>query len=612
MYFKNPDVLIVAEKNTVARAIARYLTQSKVYVRKIFGIETYWFIRNYRTHVSIGLKGHILDFDFEEKYNNWHDVEPSKLFNIEPIFVIRDEVIKYVKALKYLGKLCNEVILALDSDSEGEAIAYEVMLVIRSVNPYARFKRALFSAITKRDIEYAFSHLTNPRPLIAKKVFTRMKLDLMLGAVFTRLLTLGVEKCLGNLNGKFLSYGPCQTPVLNLVVQRALERENFKPEKYYILKIQVNVNDQIITFTGNKVFKNLSELRIAIEKLRNIKYVEIYPKYVKVKVLPPKPLDTIEFERRVSKFLNIRSKKALTIAEELYRRGYISYPRTETNIYPSTLNLREVLTELLNTEHCKYVERLLNKKVLTPTRGNSFDEAHPPIYPIQGVKKIELLKEFRNRVEFWRIYDYIVRHFLATLSDSAIIEKQYLKFNIYGIEFSATGLRILNLGFWEIYPYTKPSEKILPYIKPGTIGRIAKIIPEERETEPPPYLTEAELLKLMKKYGIGTDATMQDHIYTNIVRGYFRIRKRSCIPTELGRTLIKVLQKYTPSLIDPLFRSRMEKDLQNIAKGLANPDHVIEQFKKESIKYYIILRNKIHEIGKELANALVKTFKKLK
>ena len=82
-----------------------------------------------------------------------------------------------------------------------------------------------------------------------------MKLDLVLGATFTRLLTLGVEKYVPNLNGRFLSYGPCQTPVLNLVVQRALERENFVPEKYYVLKILADIEGHQVLLTCSKIFK---------------------------------------------------------------------------------------------------------------------------------------------------------------------------------------------------------------------------------------------------------------------------------------------------------------------------------------------------------------------
>lgn len=218
------DSLVVAEKDSVARAIAKYLAQGSITTRKVYGIKTYWFIRDNRQWVSVGLKGHIMDVDFPEELNKWHSVEPSKLFDVEPILVIREDTISYVRALSHLGAVTSTVYLALDADSEGEAIAYEAMLIVKNVNPRAVFKRVLFSAVTRSDIIEAFNSPTNLNPGLAKRVFTRMILDLTLGAVFTRALTLSVEKADRNAlaKGSFLSYGPCQTPVLNLVVQRPL------------------------------------------------------------------------------------------------------------------------------------------------------------------------------------------------------------------------------------------------------------------------------------------------------------------------------------------------------------------------------------------------------
>ncbi|WP_243665995.1 toprim domain-containing protein [Vulcanisaeta sp. JCM 16159] len=191
------ESLVVAEKDSVAKAIAKYLAQGSVGIRRIYGIKTYWFTKDNKQWVSIGLKGHIMNVDFPEELNKWHSVEPSKLFDTEPILVIREDTINYVRALSRLGTNASTVYLALDADSEGEAIAYEAMLVIRNVNPRAIFKRVLFSAVTRNDIIKAFNSPTNLNPGLAKRVFTRMILDLTLGAVFTRALTLSVERLIG-------------------------------------------------------------------------------------------------------------------------------------------------------------------------------------------------------------------------------------------------------------------------------------------------------------------------------------------------------------------------------------------------------------------------------
>ncbi len=481
-------------------------------------------------------------------------------------------------------------------------------MVIRNANPRAVFKRVLFSAVTKSDIIEAFNSPTSLNPGLAKRVFTRMILDLTLGAVFTRALTLSVEKTDRNAlarGGSFLSYGPCQTPVLNLVVQRALERENFKPEKYYTLHIIVNVNGVRVTLNHDGTFKDKQEAERVLSLVRGGKAraMVITANYKEDFIEPPVPLDTVELERRASRFLNIRPKAALDIAEELYRHGYISYPRTETTIYPPTLSLRQVLLELTHGEHGDYAKTLLGMSI-KPTHGDSNDGAHPPIYPTRGVTRQEILRYFKNE-KYWKIYDLVVRHFLATLSPPARVERQKIVVEISGHRFSVDGLKIIDKGYLTIYPFeSPPSEKVLPRVRVGDELSIVKAWIEERETEPPPYLSESELLRLMKKYGIGTDATMQDHIHTNVIRGYFKIRNKQCIPTPLGKAVISVLSKTGNELIDPLFRSRMEKALMEITSGSLKPDDVLFTFKSEARKIYEKFINRQREVAMELIKAL--------
>jgi DNA topoisomerase-1 len=599
------DSLVVAEKDSVARAIAKYLAQGNVDVRKINNIKTYWFVRNNQQWVSIGLRGHIMNVDFPENMNRWYSVEPSKLFDVDPILMIREENVNYVRALINQGSNAKIVYLALDADPEGEAIAYEAMLVIRNSNPGAIFKRVLFSAVTKDDIVEAFNSPSTLNPGLAKRVFTRMILDLTLGAVFTRTLTISVEKVDRKAlpRGSFLSYGPCQTPVLNLVVQRALERENFKPEKYYEIRITVNANGKELTLNHDGSFRDRQEAEKVLGLVKSSGMARVtMANYKEEPLNPPMPLDTIELERRASRFLNTRPKAALDIAEELYRHGYISYPRTETNIYPQSINLKHILLELTHSEHGGYAKSLLGAPI-RPTRGDSNDGAHPPIYPTRGTTRQELLKYFKNE-RYWRIYDLVVRHFLATLSPPAIVERQRIVLEVAGHRFGTNGLRIISRGYLEIYPFEEPNERVLPRLKQGEELKIIKAWIEERETEPPPYLSESELLRLMKRYGIGTDATMQDHIHTNVIRGYFRIRNKQCVPTPLGKAVIGILSRTGQELIDPWFRSRMEKALMEITKGSLKPNDVLFTFKDEARKIYAKFMDRQNEVSAELIKAL--------
>lgn len=603
-------VLVVAEKSSVAKSIAKFLG-GRYNVKRIYGVPAYYFKRGEKFYVSIGLKGHLLDFDFEEKYNYWHRVEPGTLFGLMPLLKVREDCARFLYALKAAGSDADEVALALDADSEGEAIAYETYLVLKQVSPRARFYRVKFNAVTKSDIERAFSNPTSLDLRQVEKVFARMILDLTVGAVFTRLLTLTIAKYDRSLleKGSFLSYGPCQTPVLRLVVDRALERESFKPSKYYVITAVLKYGESTIRATPRVHFDERSAAERIASKIAELKYGVV--KRVSRRGLvrnPPIPLDTVELERRASKFYNIRSKTTMYLAEELYRRGYISYPRTETTIYPPTLNLRKALEELtsIRGELGQYVKQLLGRPSLRPTRGSTDDKAHPPIYPVAVAHIDEIRREFGKRWALaWNIYELVVRHFLATLSDPARIVREAVVVELDGVELVSEGLSVLDRGYWAIYHYEEVSPRPLPKVREGDKVVVERVTVEEGETEPPPYLSESELLALMRKYGIGTDATMQEHIHTNVVRRYMSIRRGRCIPTELGRGLILAFRDIAPELVDPHVRARMESSLQRIAKGLESPNSVIREVIGEFSKYY----SKVLEAKSILLDKLVRALK---
>ncbi|PLJ78148.1 DNA topoisomerase [Infirmifilum sp. SLHALR2] len=601
------DAVIVAEKPAVALAFARFLGEGGYRKVLVEGVPAYVFQYRRENHLSIGLIGHILDFDFPKEYNKWNSIDPKQLFFVTPIQVVREGAYKYVRALRKLALQTSKVILALDADVEGEGIAFEVMKVMGQVNPSLEFKRAWFSAVTKWDILNAMNNLREPKELWAKKVFARMVVDLTVGASFTRLLTLAVQKQKSRLPlGRFLSYGPCQTPVLYLVVKRELEREQFKKKKYYVLVAELESDGGTFSASASlgedkeraqAVFSNLKGLDHATVVLSEASIVE---------VSPPIPLATVDFESRASTFLNIRPKEALAIAEKLYQYGYISYPRTETTIYPPTLNLPQLASMFTSWEDVGwYVEKLLTKG-FTPTRGRDDDKAHPPIHPTRQALKAAIVKALGEKA--WRVYELVARHFLATLSEKAQVERQKVVVKLGELELTAEGRRIVYPGFYYVYYYARPQENPLPYLVEGDTLKVRSLKLEERSTQPPPYLSESELLALMKRYGIGTDATMQDHIHTNIERRYFVVREKRCIPTPLGKTLILSLLEVEPRLVLPEVRGRMESQLAKIATGDREAEEVVAEIKETFLEYYENLASRIEAVSQKLAAVVAEVY----
>jgi len=130
-----------------------------------------------------------------------------------------------------------ELVLWLDCDREGEAIAFEVVDVCRAANPRLVLHRAWFSNTTAEALRHAFAHLIAPDPRLAEAVMARSELDLRLGAAFTRLQTTALGNQFAELVGMVLSYGPCQFPTLGFVVERFLANRNFVPEDFWELRL---------------------------------------------------------------------------------------------------------------------------------------------------------------------------------------------------------------------------------------------------------------------------------------------------------------------------------------------------------------------------------------
>ena len=601
------DVLVVCEKNSVAKAVASALSDDSYRAFDVNGIPCYAFSKDGRRWVAVGLKGHIMDFDFEAGLNDWDSVDPKELFKASPVRVFREESLKYVEVLRELGRRAEEVVLALDADVEGEGIAFEVIDVVRAVNPYAEFKRARFSSLDREELLQAFRDLKEPDKRLADKCFARSIIDLTVGASFTRLLTLKVREVEPSAlpKGHFISYGPCQSPTLYFVVKRALERESFQSQRFYRVVAKLRMGDRVLEVEHAKgkfdSKEGADQVRARAEKATAAEVEDV--KISKAKRRPPRPLDTVELEGLASKHLNIRVKRALDIAEELYRRGFISYPRTETQVYPPSA-LERLKAFANHPEFGGYVKWLLAIGA-KPTSGPKDDKAHPPIHPIRAATRDEVERALGR--DGWRLYELIARHFMATFSPPAQLESRKYVFNIGGEKFVFTTLEVVDEGFFAIYRYDYPREVPHLPVRAGDRVQVLSVEVREGQTEPPPYLSESELLKLMEEWGIGTDATMQDHVQTNVDRGYMYIEAKRCIPTELGKRLITQLEKHVPELVRPEIRGMMERELAKIASGDEDMESVIAKAKGYFFSQYLKLEERVYEVAKSLAEVSSKS-----
>ncbi len=546
--------LIIAEKGKSARRIAKILFKDLKVLKKN-GIY-YYYSKSNNAYV-IGLKGHIVELDFPKELNNWKRTPLNDLLEAKIIARIKDKNI--VSLLVELGKKANRVTIATDYDREGELIGLEALEIIRRVNPSVKFDRARFSAITKQDIVKAFSNTTQLDFNLAKSALARQKIDLIWGAVLTRLLSIHS----GRFGKNFLSAGRVQTPTLRLIVEREKEIKSFKPKKYY----EITIDFKTFVAKHPKRFENKKEAEKLLARIKNFGIVKDF-KIVRREEPKPIPFNTTEFLKEASKFM--RPDKAMQIAESLYMDGYISYPRTDNTVYPKTLNLEEIVRMFLKSEFHKEAKIVLSGD-MTPSKGKRETSDHPPIHPTSIARRSDLTKEE------WNIYELIVRRFLATLAPKAIWEIRSAEIDC-GIKLLAGGKKLINAGWRAIYIYSKADEIDFPILKVGDVLRISEKRIEEKKTKPPSRYTHGSIIKVMERLNLGTKSTRHEILRKLIKRKY--VYGNPLKPTKIAFTVIDVLKEIAEVITLPDMTSKLEREMDLIAEGKKSEREVVNESKK--------------------------------
>ncbi|XP_026635866.1 DNA topoisomerase 3-alpha [Microtus ochrogaster] len=285
----------------------------------------------------------------------------------------------------------------------------------------------------------------------------------------------------------------------------------------------------------------------------------------------PQALDTVELEKLASRKLRINAKETMRIAEKLYTQGYISYPRTETNIFPKDLNLAALVEQQTQDPHWgAFAQNILERGGPTPRNGNKSDQAHPPIHPTKYSSGLQGDER--------RLYEFIVRHFLACCSQDAQGQETTVEIDIAQERFVAHGLVILARNYLDVYPYDHWSDKLLPVYEQGFRFQPSTVEMVDGETSPPQLLTEADLIALMEKHGIGTDATHAEHIETIKARMYVGLTSdKRFLPGHLGMGLVEGYDSMGYEMSKPDLRAELEADLKLICEGKKDKFQVLRQ-----------------------------------
>uniref|UniRef100_A0A3Q0REG7 DNA topoisomerase n=1 Tax=Amphilophus citrinellus TaxID=61819 RepID=A0A3Q0REG7_AMPCI len=550
-------VLMVAEKPSLAQSIAKILSKGNCTSRK--GLNGACSVHEYTGSFQsqtvrfkmTSVCGHVMSLDFIGKYNNWDKVDPAELFSKAPTEKKEaNPKLNMVKFLQVEARGCDYVVLWLDCDKEGENICFEVLDAIQPVMNKGSMRsiyRAKFSSITSTDIWNAMNRLGEPNRNEALSVDARQELDLRIGCAFTRFQTKYFQGKYGNLDSSLISFGPCQTPTLGFCVERHDKIQSFKPETYWVLQAKVFKGKEsplILDWNRVRVFdREVGQMFVNLAKTSREAQVESVSTKEKSKQRP-QALNTVEMLRVASSALGIY----IFISCHFSIKG----------------NLKLFLT-------VHQVKALLSAGINRPRKGTDAGD-HPPITPMCAASEAELGSDG------WRLYEYITRHFIATVSEDCKYLQTTIEFSIGTEAFSCSGRTLISPGYTAVMPWQSiPLEEVIPACEHGDTFTVDEIKLVEKQTSPPDYLTEAELITLMEKHGIGTDASIPVHINNICQRNYVTVENgRKLKPTNLGIVLVHGYYKIDAELVLPTIRSAVEKQLNLISLGKANYQQVLQ------------------------------------
>ncbi|KAF9599783.1 hypothetical protein IFM89_001729 [Coptis chinensis] len=570
-------VLNVAEKPSVAKAISTILSENQFTSRnshsqynRIF--EFQFTLRNQPVQMVVtSVTGHLMELDFHDTYKKWHSCDPLQLYDLPVLKSVPNDKFNIKLTLEDLSRNSHWLVLWLDNDREGENIAFEVLDVCKRVNSRLIVWRALFSAITPRDIHEAVQRLVQPDERKADAVDFRQEIDLRIGASFTRFQTMLLkDKFVFEDEVRVLSYGPCQFPTLGFIVERYWEIQAHEPEEFWVINCSHTSEEGTSTFnwTRGRLFDYTSAVMIYEMCVQEPTATVTNVKNQQKLKYPPYPLSTIELEKRASWYFRMSSEVTMKVAEELYQTGFISYPRTETDSFSERTDLHAIVQEQQgHPVWGSYAQRLLDPGAglwRNPGNGGHDDKAHPPIHPTKFPTD-----ENRWNENLKRVYELVVRHFLACVSQPAVGAETTVEIDIAGEHFSASGRVIIAKNYLDVYQYESWGNSLIPKYLFGQQFVPTILTLDPGVTRPPPLLSEADLLMRMDKEGIGTDATMHDHIKKLLDRSYATkdVNTRFS-PKNLGEALVMAYDDMGhEGLWKPELRSLMERDIKEVSEG---------------------------------------------
>ncbi|MBI2109655.1 DNA topoisomerase I [Candidatus Woesearchaeota archaeon] len=586
--------LIITEKPAQSLKIAEALADTKPKKHQI-GTVPYYEVIHKGKKILIGCAvGHLFTLTQKQKSSAY------PIFDLiwKPIFEVKkasEFAKKYFETLKKLAEDTDSFIVACDYDIEGSLIGWNILRFIFNKKDAKRMK---FSTLTKDELiesyEKASPHLDFPQIEAGE---TRHYMDWIWGINLSRALMSSIKKA-GSF--KLMSSGRVQGPALKIIVDRELEIKKFKPVPYWQIQLSAKIEDkELIALHKNDKFWDKKEASKILDKTKGKKAKVKEVKKTEYAQSPPPPFDLTTLQTEAYRHLGIAPKDTLALAQELYTQGLISYPRTSSQKMPASLGYEKILKNLSGQTQYHVLAEDLLKTNLKPSEGPKSDPAHPAIFPT-GEKPKKLSDRQR------KVYDLIVRRFLATFAPSAKRQTMTVTVEVNKEEFLTQGSITLFKGWHEFYgPYAKFKEEELPAVEKDQEIKNPKISMLEDETKPPKRYTPASIIKELEKKHLGTKAT-RSQILDSLYQRYY-VKEKNIEATQLGIRTVETLEKFCPEVLDEELTRQVEDDMDSIMDQKKKKAEILEEAKKHLTKILDKFKKNELSIGKELLEATRET-----
>lgn len=582
--------MIIAEKPSAAKRIASALAEGGIKKIGKHGVASFRISRGGRDIVVAPAVGHLFILTQRKAGAVWtypvFDVEWKPTFqNIKSALWSR----KYFENIKSLAKDADEFISSCDYDLEGAVIAYNILRFICGTEKARRMK---FSTLTTPDLVQAYEQASPELdfPQIEAGL-TRHFLDYFWGINLSRALTLALKEAGWY---KTLSTGRVQGPTLQILEKRQKEIESFKPKPFWEIQLTGLAGPHGITALHVKgKFWDKGQAETILKNCEGRKAAVSDVERKQQKQYPPFPFDLTTLQRESYRCFGYSPKMTLDIAQSLYEQALISYPRTASQKLSAKIGYKSILKNLAKQKvYQELCGKLLSGPRLRPNEGKKTDPAHPAIFPTGNLPKA--LNSYQKK-----LYDMIVKRFLAVFADPAIRESMKVVIAVNGEKFIAQGIRTIKPNWMDFYrPYARFKEQILPDVREGQDVRVEKIEILDKETQPPKRFTQATILKEMENLGLGTKGTRALILQTLYERGY--IDERTIIVTRLGQAVVTALSKNCPEIVSAELTRKFEEEMQAIQEGKKKRQDVVKEAEDTLRKILARFREHETETGKEL------------